>query len=204
MDEYVDDVLKALKAVEGGADPEKVIRALSWSGMEEFVATACSMSGFRCVRDLRLKAGRRRAQIDVVAATPTLCMVIDCKRWKKPLAGKTLASNIHKSVERTKLLADTLDRLFPGEGLVFFTPVILALYSTATQPVSGVFVLPATALIGLLKKPEELLHGAFVSKKLSPKWLGFFESYNLNQGRTVKTQFGQALGALENELHKDS
>ncbi|MEM0442794.1 MAG: nuclease-related domain-containing protein [Candidatus Caldarchaeum sp.] len=197
------DVWKALRAVETGADPEQVVRGLDWRGMEEFVASACREAGMKCLRDVRLMNGRRRVQIDVVAATTSLCIVVECKRWRKPLKGKVLQTTVAKEVERTEALADRLRDLYPGNNLVFFAPVIMALYSDSIQPVSGVFVLSVDKLTGLLRAPETLLNGAAIVRKMSPKWTCFLESYTLYQGNSVKKQFGQVVGAMEDELHKD-
>ncbi|MEM1942949.1 MAG: nuclease-related domain-containing protein [Candidatus Caldarchaeum sp.] len=197
------DVVKALKAVEMGADPQKVVRELDWRGMEEFVASACREAGMKCSTDIRLMHGRRRVQIDVVAATPSLCLVVDCKRWRRPLKGKVLQTTVLKEVARTEVLADRLQALQPGNNPVFFIPVIMALYSDNIQPVSGVFVLSVDKLTGLLRAPETLLNGAAIVRKMSPGWTRILESYNLYQGRSMKKQFGQALGSLEDELHKN-
>ncbi|MEM2237103.1 MAG: hypothetical protein QXU87_01225 [Candidatus Caldarchaeum sp.] len=176
----------ALAAVEQGVEPEKVVRELSWKEMEELVSAGCSRAGFKCVRDLRLSFGGKRIQADVVAATPSLCLVIDCKRWRKSLSGQVLSTTVIKSVERTKIVADFLGSQYPGECLVFFAPLMISLYEPDKRIVAGVFVLSVNALTGLLRNSENLLAGTTIVKKLSPRWLGFFESYNLNQSRLKK------------------
>ncbi|MEM4280927.1 MAG: hypothetical protein QW470_00925 [Candidatus Caldarchaeum sp.] len=179
-------VAAALSSVARGAEPQKVVRNLSWREMEEFVSAACGMAGFQCVRDLRLKFGQKRIQVDVVAATPSLCLVIDCKRWKRRLSGQALNQAVVRCVERTKVVAEYVAGNYPGENLVFFMPLMLSLYGAGRRVLHGVFVLSVDALTSVVRSPEQLLAGSTVGVKLSPSWLDFLESYNLNQSRLKK------------------
>ncbi|MEM4495579.1 MAG: hypothetical protein QXE96_07290 [Candidatus Caldarchaeum sp.] len=171
----------AIEAIASGSDPQVVARFLSWREMENFVAEACRRAGFTCRTGYRLSVEGRRAEIDVLAAGSSICLAVDCKRWNKRLAGKTLRKIVEKSLERTSLLKKYLAKRFGGDHLVFLAPVVVSLYEPSQRVVSDVFVVPVHSLRGFLASVENVLAGAVYSAYLRPDWATWLERDNLNQ-----------------------
>ncbi|MCS7109851.1 MAG: hypothetical protein NZ956_00070 [Candidatus Caldarchaeum sp.] len=178
-------VLLSVEAIRHGLEPQNVAKHLSWKEMEAFVATVSRLSGLRYRTNLQLSYSGRRAEIDVLSAYPSLCLVIDCKRWNKQLSGKTLRSIIEKAKQRTILTKAFLEKKYGGDNLTFFAPVVVSLYEPASRKVDDVFIVPVNALKTFLASAENVLMGAAFAAKLKPDWLRFFEDDNLNQSLDI-------------------
>ena len=72
----------AVKAVELGADVERVGEALGWQEFEAMAALALESNGYTTNKNVRFKHDRRRWEIDIVACRKPLVLCIDCKRWR--------------------------------------------------------------------------------------------------------------------------
>ena len=174
-------VFLAIEAIANGSDPQTVARFLSWREMEDFVAEACRRAGFLCRTGFRFSVEGKKAEVDVLAAGSSICLAVDCKRWSKRLSGKTLREIVEKSLHRTKLLKNYLERRFGGDHLVFLAPVVISLYEPSERVVSGVFVVPVHSIRGFLTSVENVLAGAVYSAYLKPVWATWLERDNLNQ-----------------------
>ncbi len=171
----------AIDAVANGSDPQTVARFLSWREMEDFIAEACRRAGFLSRTSFRLTVDGKRAEVDVLAAGSSLCLAVDCKRWSKSLSGQTLRKIVEKSLHRTMLLKNYLEKRFGGDHLVFLAPVVISLYEPSERVVSGVFVVPIHSIRGFLTSVENVLAGAVYSAYLKPDWTRWLEGDNLNQ-----------------------
>jgi len=167
-------VALGLAAVEYGADPQRIARNLTWREMEEFTADAAKAAGLGSVKNLHLKVNGRKIQIDLIAYTSTHCIVFDCKRWSKRLAGKTLEQVVGRARNRTIYIADWLSEKTPGTHTVYFTTVVLTVYEPAARQLNDVFIIPVKAMPELLRNPVNLLSNITTHKKLSATWYDVF------------------------------
>ncbi|MEM0440315.1 MAG: hypothetical protein QXF45_00370 [Candidatus Caldarchaeum sp.] len=170
-----------LAAISLGAEPEKIARQLSWREMEIFVAHACHLSGLMQRTNVRLSFEKKRVELDVVAASTSLCLVFDCKRWNKRLAGKTLNTIVEKHKQRTIILKQFFEKNMSGRKLVFFTPVIVSLYEPSSRKASDIYIVPVNSLKSFLQFVENVLGGEVYTAHLDEKWTEFFARDNLNQ-----------------------
>jgi len=167
-------VALGLAAVEYGADPQRIARNLTWREMEEFTADAAKAAGLGSVKNLHLKVNGRKIQIDLIAYTSTHCIVFDCKKWSKRLAGKTLEQVVGRARNRTIYIADWLSEKTPGTHTVYFTTVVLTVYEPAARQLNDVFIIPVKAMPELLRNPVNLLSNITTHKKLSATWYDVF------------------------------
>jgi len=167
-------VTLGLAAVGYGADPQRLTRYLTWQEMEEFVSEAAEASGLSSVKNLHLKINGRRIQIDLLAYTPSHCIIFECKRWSKRLAGQTLDKVASQARNRTIYVAEMLAAKKPGTHAVFFTTVVLTVYEPAVRHLGDVYILPATVMPELLRNHSNLLSSSTTHKKLSETWFELF------------------------------
>jgi hypothetical protein len=167
-------VALGLAAVEYGADPQRIARYLTWREMEEFTADAAKAAGLGSVKNLHLKVNGRRFQIDLIAYTSTHCIIFDCKRWGKRLAGKTLEQVVGRARNRTLHMTEWLSEKAPGTHTVFFTTVVLTVYEPAARQLNNVFIVPVKAMPELLRNHVNLLSNITTHKKLSETWYEIF------------------------------
>jgi len=165
-----DRVYYTLEAVGHGAEPQAVAKTLTWSEMEKFIAAACQLAGLMSSHNLRFNYRGRRYQVDVVAAQPSICFVIECKKQKRMLSGKYLMLTAEKASERARALASIISSLFPGKNLVYFIPLIVSLYEPKERLASNVLAIPVNSFPSVLRSPEQLIGWAASVQKLDSKW----------------------------------
>jgi hypothetical protein len=139
------------------------------------VYRGCSQSSGTCsVKNLHLKVNGRRFQIDLIAYTSTHCIIFDCKRWGKRLAGKTLEQVVGRARNRTLYMTEWLSEKAPGTHTVYFTTVVLTVYEPAARQLNNVFIVPVKAMPELLRNHVNLLSNITTHKKLSETWYEIF------------------------------
>ena len=103
-----------IKAIELGAEVEKVVSLLTWKDFEVFVAQVLSENGYKCIESYRRRgnASLRGMEIDVIGVRGKTIISVDAKMWGirkgKSSAIKTAAE---KQNERTRQLANELQRV---------------------------------------------------------------------------------------------
>ncbi len=125
------DVAAALLLARRGFDLDETARSLEWDGFEDFCATVTSAAGYRVRSNVRLRRPAR--QIDIVAESPSLVLVMDCKQWRRDTGPASLARAAVAQAERTRLLAQRS----PRHGKAFL-PVLLTLLDCQVDAVEGV------------------------------------------------------------------
>ncbi|MDW8083681.1 MAG: hypothetical protein RMI49_00560 [Candidatus Caldarchaeum sp.] len=171
----------AIEAVRLGEDPQRIARLLSWKELEIYTATLCRLTGLRSKSGVRITLDGIRAEVDVLASSPSLCLVIDCKRWNKTLSGKTLHTIVEQVKHRTQVVKTFFERKYKGVGMVCFAPVVVSLYEPVSRNFDGVFIVPVTAIKGFLLSVENVLSGLVYRANLDHRWVLFFEEDTLNQ-----------------------
>jgi hypothetical protein len=151
-------ILLAEDLVISGCDPQKVARILGWQEFEKFVEIAFEESGFRALKHLIIKLGRRkRREIDVLAWNQSLTLAIDCKHWIKGgmsksrlrRAAEAQAKRVAALARRPEILSSFgLDDLEKRSIL----PVLLVLRENEMCESDGVPIVPISKLTDFLSE----------------------------------------------------
>lgn len=132
----IEAILKGLKL---GADGRTIARHLSWREFERLVTRVLEEAGYDVEWNLRLSCGKERVQVDVLAYNGNLLLLVDCKRWNKPLP-PSAEENIRRSQERRLSLLKELigERSWEDEEhLVYLIPLVLSLYRPSKTLLGG-------------------------------------------------------------------
>jgi Holliday junction resolvase-like predicted endonuclease len=141
----------AVRAVELGADVERVSSALEWQEFENMAAVALERNGYDVQRNLRFKHAGRKWEVDVVGCKKPVVMSIDCKHWRHGMSPSVLKKIAEEQRERTKALADSLPNpavkiKFASWGMVMLIPAVLSLTVGRSKLCDGVPVVPVLQL----------------------------------------------------------
>lgn len=122
----------AVRAVQSGADLERVSRLLQWQEFEAIAAYGFEHNGYHVFRNVHFKHDERRYEIDIAACQGQLMVCADCKHWKRGLAASVLNKVVEEQVQRTCALAEALPNpkikiSFSLKGSMTFVPAILTL-----------------------------------------------------------------------------
>lgn len=122
----------AAKAVQLGADIERVSNYLKWQEFEAMAALALDFNGYIAQKNVRFKHAGRRWEIDVVGCKKPLIVCIDCKHWHYGIHSSTIKKMAESQAVRVSAFADSLPN--PSTDLpdlkwtrANFVPVILTL-----------------------------------------------------------------------------
>jgi hypothetical protein len=113
LDEFLQtDILQrvrlAVRALELGADYERVSGFLEWKEFENLAALALEMHGYTVTANIRFKQGGRRWQMDVVGCRKPLVVCVDCKHWRHSLYPSKLGRAVDEQVKRTLAFSESL------------------------------------------------------------------------------------------------
>ncbi len=137
----------AVKAVELGADIERVSDFLGWREFEEIAALSLERNGYAVKKNVHFKSATRRWEIDVVGCRKPLVICIDCKHWHQGMHFSVLSKIVASQIERVKAFEETL----PAVSLDFecsrwdrakIVPVVLSLVVSRFKFVDDVPVVP--------------------------------------------------------------
>jgi Holliday junction resolvase-like predicted endonuclease len=122
----------ALKAIELGADIERVCKSLTWQEFEDISVLAFEANDFRTTKHLRFTWADRRWEIDILALKEPLVLCADCKHWRHGWSGSGSRKAVEMQVERTKFLAEASKTIEDKIGIgkwkrTYFVPMILSL-----------------------------------------------------------------------------
>ncbi|HVP16287.1 MAG TPA: NERD domain-containing protein [candidate division Zixibacteria bacterium] len=98
----------ALRALELGADYERVSGFLEWKEFESLAAVALEMHGYAVTRNVRFRQGGRRWEIDIVGCRRPLVVCVDCKHWRHGLHPSKLRGAVDEQVKRTMAFSEAL------------------------------------------------------------------------------------------------
>ncbi|MEM2491400.1 MAG: hypothetical protein QXW19_04865 [Candidatus Bathyarchaeia archaeon] len=147
----------ALFAIENGAGPDSVGRALDWRGFEDFAEEILRDMGFKCVKHLRFK-GERWTEVDLLAIGPLFSLSIDCKRWRRASEGEILKA-AEAQRKRTEELGKWLERTGLGQAIgmpngAILWPVVLTLLDRGIGVKDGVAIVPILKLRDFLMRAD--------------------------------------------------
>jgi hypothetical protein len=130
--------VRAIAAVKAGATPEAVARVLDWKEFEGFCASLLRAKGLTVEENITMT--KPRVQVDLLARSVSVALVIDCKHWGRTVGASSLSRVAAAQALRADRLRGRLDQIEP------MVVVILVLSNEATRYVNGAAVVPVQAL----------------------------------------------------------
>jgi hypothetical protein len=135
-------VVRAIFAMDAGVTPDLVAKYLDWKDFERFCSRLIGAKGFTVTRDLRLK--QPRAQIDILARSPSLCLIVDCKHWARERGPAALSAVVERQTARALLVRRKMKDVEP------MAVVVLSLANEQPRYVDGAAVVPVRTLADFL------------------------------------------------------
>ena len=130
--------VRAVAALRAGAPPEEIAKILDWKEFEGFCASLLRARGFRVEENVTMR--KPRVQVDLLARSSTVALVIDCKHWGRTVGPSTLGTVAEAQAKRADRLRGRLDQIEP------MVVVIVVLSNEATRYVNGAAIVPIFAL----------------------------------------------------------
>lgn len=141
----------AVRALQLGADYERVSGFLEWKEFESIAAVVFEAYGYGVRTNLRFKEGGRRWEIDIVGCRKPLVVCADCKHWRRGLYPSTLKRVVEEQVRRTFVLSKSLPN--PAVRVecsswsqAKFLPMVLSLMPVRSKFHNGTPVVPILQL----------------------------------------------------------
>jgi hypothetical protein len=138
-------ILRSIAAIQVGAPAEVVAMSLNWKEFEMFCAGLLRLSGYTVTENITLT--RPRIQIDLLARSSTLALVVDCKHWRGGIGAAALTKAAAAQTERAKLVRSRMNQLEP------LAVVILVFSNEIVRFVDGVAIVPIYAFSSFLENP---------------------------------------------------
>jgi hypothetical protein len=141
----------AVKAVELGADIERVSDFLRWQEFEAIAALALELNGYVAQKNVRFKHEGKRWEIDVVGYRKPLVLCIDCKHWHHGMHRSSLNRMAAAQDERVAAFADSLPKITFDYPCVKwakakFFPIILSLIPFSPKFCERIPIVPVLQL----------------------------------------------------------
>lgn len=143
----------AIKAIELGADFEKISKSLEWLEFEELVALVFRENGYNTKSRYRFRAEGRRWEIDVLATSYPYVICAECKHYTSAIGNSTARKIIETHIEKTQVLSKHIAELAEKIGIHKWKKAVvvpMALTLSATQmniyrrvPSVSVYMLPS-------------------------------------------------------------
>jgi Holliday junction resolvase-like predicted endonuclease len=145
----------AVRALQLGADYERVAGFLEWKEFESIAAVAFESHDYRVRTNLRFKQGGRRWEIDIVGCRKPLVVCADCKHWRHGLYPSTLKRVAEEQVRRTFALSESLPNPAVRVDCASwseekFFPMILSLTPVRFKFHNGTPIVPILQLLDFL------------------------------------------------------
>jgi len=131
-------VLRAIAACSLGAPQETVAKFLDWREFEMFCAGLMRARGFSVAENIVLT--KPRIQVDLLARSHNLALLVDCKHWGRTMGRSALARAAAAQAERARVVRSKMKILEP------IVVVIIVLSNEEARFVEGTAVVPIFAL----------------------------------------------------------
>jgi hypothetical protein len=147
----------AIKAIELGADIERVCKSLTWLEFEDMSILAFEANDFKTTKHFRFTWADRRREIDILAFKEPLILCADCKHWRRGWSGSGSRKAAELQIERTKVLAEASktmeNKIDVGKWkCAYFVPMILSLVPANQKFYKDVPIVPILQLGDFLSK----------------------------------------------------
>jgi Holliday junction resolvase-like predicted endonuclease len=141
----------AVRALERGADRERVSGFLEWQEFERIAAVALETHGYRVKTNLRFRQGGRRWEMDIVGCCKPLVVCVDCKHWRHGLYPSMFRRAVDEQVKRTMAFSESLPNPTVRVECASwkearFVPVVLSLLPARFKFHNGTPVVPILQL----------------------------------------------------------
>jgi hypothetical protein len=147
----------ALRAIQIGADLERVSSLLSWQEFEKIAAIGFEQNNYQVIRNMRFKQDDRKWEIDIVGYKKPIVVCGDCKHWHHGMHPSTLKRIVHEQTMRTNALFNALPKLsgkitFAEWENPKFVPAVLSLVAAGSKFYDKVPVVPVLQLQDFLSQ----------------------------------------------------
>lgn len=137
----------AIKAINLGADVERVSDLLCWQEFEQIAAMALNLNGYITKKNLRFKHVQKRWEIDVVGCRKPIVICIDCKHYHHSLHLSMLQKMVDLQIKRVEALTESLPNTSVDIECVRwekakFVPAILSLMPGSFKFIDDVPIVP--------------------------------------------------------------
>lgn len=139
-------VMRALAACRLGVPPESVAKFLDWREFERFCASLLRARGYSVTENITLT--KPRVQIDILARTRSLALLVDCKHWRHGMGTAALVRAASAQAERAKVIRERMRDLEP------LAVVLLILSNEQARFVEGAAIVPIYTLGSFLSNPD--------------------------------------------------
>jgi hypothetical protein len=143
----------SVRAIQLGADFEKISNSLGWKEFEELVARVFRENGYNTKSRYRFQAEGRRWEIDVLATSYPYIVCAECKHYTTGMGNGTARTIIEMHIEKTEVMSQHIGELAKKIGVqqwkdAILVPITLTLKSTKMSfyrrvPSVSVFMLPS-------------------------------------------------------------
>lgn len=140
-----------------GLNPLHLVDVIEWREFEEFVTGVLSANGMKVYHSVRIRGRGRRYEVDVLAISSRVGLVVECKSWKRVRHSLgSIRSVVAKHRERTEALAKRCYSLVHQLGEIgcprCFIPVVVLLKEVGVPVIDGVAVVPISKLNDFVAK----------------------------------------------------
>ena len=98
----------AIKALEFGADFQKVCGFLGWQEFESMTAMALEANNFTVEKRFRFTWTNRKWEIDVLGCKEPIVVCVDCKHWHHGWRSSAIIKAVEAQIQRTRALSEIL------------------------------------------------------------------------------------------------
>jgi len=149
----------AIRAIESGADLERVCKALEWIEFENITSEVFEVNGYHVKKRFRFKWFGRRWEVDVVGRKEPMVLCADCKHWLRGWRRSAIVKTVGLQLERTEALADALPFLREKLELTNWrqatlVPVVISLVPASLKFYNNVPIVPILQLQNFLSELE--------------------------------------------------
>ncbi len=127
-----DDLLRIAMILFGSrVSAEELSISLTWSLFEELAACLFEHAGLNVIRGTRVKIGKHKAQIDLLAFTQNSLYLVECKRWRRSVTIGLIRSIEDSMRRRVVIIRELLSRAIGiGDLEVRIIPLLLTVYGS--------------------------------------------------------------------------
>jgi hypothetical protein len=147
----------AVRAVELGADIQRVCKFLTWAEFEDISVLAFDANNLVTKKHFRFSWSGRRWEIDILGLRKPIVACVDCKHWHRGWRGAASRRAAEQQIERTRVLAEASASMskrlgIDGWGHACFVPAILSLASGSCKFYKGAPIVPVLQLRDFLQQ----------------------------------------------------
>jgi Holliday junction resolvase-like predicted endonuclease len=122
----------AVRAIDLGADFERVSSLLQWREFETLAAEVFRANDYDVISNFRFKQAGKRWEIDLLACRKPTVLSVDCKHWHHGWSRKAVKKAVEMQINRTRALKNAFplihERIKVGKWKhVKFVPMLLSL-----------------------------------------------------------------------------